>query len=106
MVDADDLSDTEATQMLEGLDVTEARDGIQQLHRSRGKTWDPRSQEVEEFSVFGVHDGPLDELHHRMTAVFELRVTPQAKRASVVLHARVVCDALRPEAQTEDVAWI
>lgn len=79
-----------------------------------------------------MHDGSLDELHHRVTAVLKLWVTPQAERpcrtrnretgtqahrrgvalhrcvcvTSVVLHACVVCDSLRPEAQTQDVARV
>lgn len=43
-------------------------------------TWHSGAQEVEEFAVLGVHDGSLDELHHRVAAVLKLRVTPQAER--------------------------
>lgn len=43
-------------------------------------TWDSWAEEVEEFAVLGVHDGSLDELHHRVAAVLKLRVTPQAER--------------------------
>ena len=43
-------------------------------------TWDSGAQEVEEFSVLGVHDGSLDKLHNRVAAVLKLRVTPQAER--------------------------
>lgn len=43
-------------------------------------TWDSGAQEVEEFAVLGVHDGSLDELHHRVAAVLKLGVTPQAER--------------------------
>ncbi len=43
-------------------------------------TWDSGAEEVEEFAVLGVHDGSLDELHHRMAAVLKLRMTPQAER--------------------------
>lgn len=44
-------------------------------------TWDSGTQEVEKFSVLGVHDGSLDELHHGVAAVLELGVTPQAEGA-------------------------
>lgn len=43
-------------------------------------TWDSGAEEVEEFSVLGVHDGSLDELHHRVATVLKLGVTPQAER--------------------------
>lgn len=43
-------------------------------------TWDSGPQEVEEFAVLGVHDGSLDEFHHRVAAVLKLGVTPQAER--------------------------
>lgn len=43
-------------------------------------TWDSGAEKVEEFAVLGVHDGSLDELHHRVAAVLELGVTPQAER--------------------------
>lgn len=43
-------------------------------------TWHSGAQEVEEFAVLGVHDGSLDELHHRVAAVLKLRVAPQAER--------------------------
>lgn len=38
-----------------------------------GYTW---TQEVEEFPIFRVHDGSLDEFNYRMAAVLEFRVTP------------------------------
>lgn len=44
-------------------------------------TWDSGTQEVEKFSILGVHDGSLDELHHRVASVLELGVTPQAESA-------------------------
>lgn len=37
------------------------------------------SQEIEKFAVLGVHDGALDELHHRVAAVFKPWVTPQTE---------------------------
>jgi len=43
-------------------------------------TWDSGAEEVEEFAVLGVHDGSLDELHHRVAAVLKLGVAPQAER--------------------------
>lgn len=43
-------------------------------------TWDSGAQEVEEFAVLGVHDGSLNELHHRVATVLKLGVTPQAER--------------------------
>lgn len=42
-------------------------------------TWDPGAQEVEELPVLGVHDGSLDELHHRVAPVLELGVAPQTE---------------------------
>lgn len=62
---------------------------VQTMHRSSRAdtwcwffffTWDSGAQEVEEFAVLGVHDGPLDELHHGVAAVLKLGVTPQAER--------------------------
>lgn len=42
-------------------------------------TWDPGSQEVKKLPVFGVHDRSLYELHHRLAAVLELGMAPQAE---------------------------
>ena len=42
-------------------------------------TGDSGAQEVEELSVLGVHDGSFYELHHRVTTVLELRMTPEAE---------------------------
>lgn len=42
-------------------------------------TWNPGSEEVQKLPVFGVHDGSLDELHHRLAAVFKLGMAPQAE---------------------------
>ena len=43
-------------------------------------TGDSGSQEVEELSVLGVHDGSLYELNHRVTTILKLRMTPETER--------------------------
>lgn len=94
VVDADKLSDAEATQMLQRLHAAKPGDRVQELHRGRGQTGDSGAQEVEELPVLGVHDGSFYELDNRVTSILKLWVTPQTKCASVVLHACVVCDSL------------
>lgn len=42
-------------------------------------TGDPGAQEVQELPVLGVHDGSLDELHHGVTTILKLGVTPQTE---------------------------
>lgn len=103
VVYSDQLSDAEATEMLQRFNAAEPGDRVQELDRGRGQTGDSGTQEVEELPVLGVHDSSFNELHHRVTAILKLRVTPEAERTSVVLHACVVCDPLRPEAQTQNV---
>lgn len=44
-------------------------------------TWDSGAQEVEELSVLGVHDGSFYELHHRVTTILKLGMTPQTERS-------------------------
>lgn len=39
------------------------------------------AQEVEELSVLGVHDGSFYELHHGVTTILKLGMTPQAERS-------------------------
>ena len=39
VVDADHLSDAEATEVLQGLDVAEPGHWVEQLHRGRGEPW-------------------------------------------------------------------
>lgn len=107
MVYPDQLADAEAAEVLQGLDAAEPGDRVQELDWGRGQTcrrdrdmlghsdtcsqsaggrqqqWkltrDSGAQEVEELAILGVHDGSLNELHHRVAAVFKLGVTPQAK---------------------------
>lgn len=62
--------------MLEGLDVAEPGHRVEQLHWSRRQSWDPGSQEIEKFPILGVHDGSLNELHHRLTAILKLGMAP------------------------------
>lgn len=118
VVDTDQLSDAEATQMLQRFNAAEPGDRVQELDRGRGQTWtghepektlfiqqteretdrwrqkgggrqwevsvlvtrDSGSQEVEELSVLGVHDGSLYELDHRVTTILKLRMTPETER--------------------------
>lgn len=56
---------------------TERRPIIQQ--NTPRLTRNPGAQEVKKFPVLGVHDGPLDELHHRLAPVLKLGVAPQAE---------------------------
>ena len=42
-------------------------------------TRDSGAQEVEELPVLGVHDGSFYELHHRVTTILKLRMTPQTE---------------------------
>lgn len=106
VVDSDQLTDAEATEMLQRLDTAEPGDRVQELDRGRRQTWTPTdrglsrnnhrethsdqrrrslltgdsgAQEVQELSVFGVHDGSLNELHHGVTAVLELWVAPETE---------------------------
>lgn len=44
-------------------------------------TWDSGAQEVEELSVLGVHDGSFYKLHHRVTTILKLGMTPQTERS-------------------------
>lgn len=97
------LSDPESAKVLEGLDVAESGHGVEQLDWRGRQPWNPGPQEIEELPVLGVHDGSLDELHHRLTAILKLGMAPQAEGSSVVLHSSVVGDALGPEAEAQDV---
>lgn len=52
--------------------------------RQTGERWlvtrDSGAQEVEELSILGVHDGSFYELHHRVTTILKLGMTPQTER--------------------------
>lgn len=76
MVYSDKLPDPESAKMLEGLDIAESGHWIEQLYWSWWQSWDPGSQEIEKFPVLGVHDGSLNELHHRLTAILKLGMAP------------------------------
>lgn len=94
MVYADKLPDPEAAKVLEGFDVAEPGDRIQELDRRWRETWNPGSQEVKELPVFRVHDRSLYKLHHRLAAILKFGVTPQTEGSSVVLHSGVMGDTL------------
>lgn len=64
--------------------------------QQRKLTRDSGTQEVEELAVLGVHDGSLNELHHRVAAVFKLGVTPQAEGPWRRTGARLVLQQTRP----------
>lgn len=53
-----------------------------------------------------MHNGSLNKLYNRLTAVLKLRMTPQAEGSSVVLHSSVVGDTLRSETEAQDVTRI
>lgn len=42
-------------------------------------TWHSRSQEIKEFSIFGMHDSTFNKLHHRLATIFKLRMAPKTK---------------------------
>lgn len=94
MIDPDELSDSESAKVLQGFDVAESGHWIEQLDWSWWQSWNPGSQEIEKLPVLGVHDGSLNELHHRLTAILKLGMTPEAEGSSVVLHSSVVGDTL------------
>lgn len=64
MIDPDELSDSESAKVLEGFDIAESGHWIEQLDWSWWQSWNPGSQEIEKLPILGVHDGPLNELHH------------------------------------------
>lgn len=45
MVYADELSDTEAAKVLQGFDITEAGDWIQELHRGRWESFEAKTKQ-------------------------------------------------------------
>lgn len=76
MIYSDKLPDPESAKMLEGLDIAESGYWIEQLYRCWWQSWNPGSQKIEKFPILGVHDGSLDELYHRLTAILKLGVAP------------------------------
>lgn len=76
MIYSDKLPDPEPAQMLEGLDIAEPGHWVEQLYWSWWQSWDPGSQEIEKFSILGVHDGSLNEFYHRLTTILELGMAP------------------------------